>query len=997
MATLSPSTTPTPASVKDSKYNAACVFVRQLPFEATSAQLEEFFGSVGPIKSAFVVADKDTPGKNKGFGFVTFAVKADAAKALLDLADKKFLDQRKLRLELAVKKNLDPSERPPKPEKKAPVTKKNPHPSFIKKPPPKEFKKRESRLVEISKLPDGIEKSHVKHKAKKMGNVIEVFYPILDADGNEVKGVAHIKYRQATDAAFAAERLNNHVFKGVTIFAKLLEVDAQFKDQDPEAIAARESKKSRLIIRNLNFSTTEKQLQKAFTPFGNISRIDLPQQTSAKGTLTGKGFAFVQFEHLEDAESALEKVNGSKIAGRVVAVDWALSKADFARLAAEEEEEKEKAASADVADDGDAEGDNDEEADEVAVDISPEEMDVDAGDEEVDPEQEGEDDEEEEGDSDQDEEHDHVYPAEADEDDDVEITLDNQVIQEGKGASSNDGEDDEDAEDEEVEEVIVKKNKLEANVDEGCTLFVRNLLFESTEEELFARFVTFGKLRYARITKDPQSGKSRGTGFICFYQKSDADACMIAYEAAAKSHALFENALEKVPTAEETNSKNKRDAKNKNLKSDKKFGKPEANKSMLVPEPSTTSAVTAPFILGGRFLNLSVAVTKQESEKLTSKGVKDRRANDRRHMYLIKEGVIFPNSKEADGILPTELSRRQKSYTERKRLLATNPNLYLSRTRLSIRNLGLKVTEDSLKRAGILCVKRFWEEVKGRKRKGLEEEVLEEEKAEGHKPPGLDRSVKVAKVKIMLDNYKIDPVTKKGRSKGFGFLEFYTHADALACLRYLNANPRVFKNDGLVYNREELEAIESGEAPAIDISKARRPIVEFTVENRLIASKKAELVEKQRAAAKEAKANGVPLSKKVKGADKKKAEGKDGKKGAVDGKKDKKGDKKKRQRDDDEGGEEVSPNKKAKKEKKSAVASASDKANSNANDNKKPKSDDSTVHEAAGGNKKKDVKGREQKEESVGKKAKKVDHDAVDDQQFTQLLAKYGKGLFGPK
>ncbi|KAJ3298766.1 RNA recognition motif-containing protein [Rhizoclosmatium sp. JEL0117] len=954
---------PTKETAKETRpktiHNAACVFVRQIPFEATSAQLEAFFADVGPIKSAFVVADKDndTPNANKGFGFVTFAVKDDAAKAIDKLKDEKFLGQRKLKLELAIKKNIDPAAKPERPQKKEklpPAAKKNPHPSAVPKPAPKT--QRESRLVEITKLPDGIDKSHIKHKVKKMGNVIEVFFPVLDADGQERKGVAQVKYRQATDAAFAVKKLNNHVFKGVTIFATLLELPKHHEGEaDPETLAAREAKKSRLIVRNLNFSTTEKQLHKAFNAHGNVLKIDVPQQTTPKGGVTGKGFAFVHMENMEDAETAMNKVNGTKIAGRVVAVDWALSKTDFARLAAEEENGESTAAEGDEenAEDGDD-----------AAEVTREEEDVDAGDEEVD----------------EDEGHDHVYPEDddeedddedADEDDDVKITMDDEVLQEGKEDA-----DDEEEADEEAEEAP-KKSKFEANVSEGCTIFVRNLLFETTEEELFARFVTFGKLRYVRITKDPQSGKSRGTGFICFYSREDTDACMAAYAIAAKSHALYESTLDTPATPAKPE---KRDYRKGAANKDKDKKKDSfASKSMLVPEPSTTSAVTAPFILGGRFLVLTLAVTRQESEKLTSAGVKDRRANDRRHMYLIKEGVIFPNSKEAVGILPTELSRRQKSYTERKRLLASNPNLYLSRTRLSIRNLNMKVTEDSLRRAGVLCVKRFWEEVKARKRKGLEEEVLDEDKAEGKAPPGTDRPIKVAKCKIMLDMHKFEPGTKKNRSKGFGFLEFYHHSDALACLRYLNANNRVFKSDGLVYSKEELDALDAGEVPEATLAalaKARRPIVEFTVENRLIASKKKELVEQQRAAAAEARAKGVPLAKKEKNLKKEDKKGGDKKAGEKDGKKGGK-----RQRDEEE---DSTPSKKSKKD------SAEDKKAAG----KKRKADDAGDSKKAVS--KKDTSKKEEPS-AVSKKAKKVDKDAEDDQAFTQLLAKYGKGLFGPE
>lgn len=37
------------------------------------------------------------------------------------------------------------------------------------------------------------------------------------------------------------------------------------------------------------------------------------------------------------------------------------------------------------------------------------------------------------------------------------------------------------------------------------------------------RFRGFGPLRYARITVDGATGRSRGTGFACFWKKEDAD------------------------------------------------------------------------------------------------------------------------------------------------------------------------------------------------------------------------------------------------------------------------------------------------------------------------------------------------------------------------------------------------------------------------------------------------------------------------------------------
>ena len=43
---------------------------------------------------------------------------------------------------------------------------------------------------------------------------------------------------------------------------------------------------------------------------------------------------------------------------------------------------------------------------------------------------------------------------------------------------------------------------------------------------LMVRFRSFGPLRYARITIDKATGRSRGTGFVCFWNTEHADAAI---------------------------------------------------------------------------------------------------------------------------------------------------------------------------------------------------------------------------------------------------------------------------------------------------------------------------------------------------------------------------------------------------------------------------------------------------------------------------------------
>jgi RNA recognition motif-containing protein len=60
------------------------IFVGNLPFTATSADLETLFSEMGTCESASVVTDRDT-GRSRGFGFVEMSSASEADKAIAGL------------------------------------------------------------------------------------------------------------------------------------------------------------------------------------------------------------------------------------------------------------------------------------------------------------------------------------------------------------------------------------------------------------------------------------------------------------------------------------------------------------------------------------------------------------------------------------------------------------------------------------------------------------------------------------------------------------------------------------------------------------------------------------------------------------------------------------------------------------------------------------------------------------------------------------------------
>jgi RNA recognition motif-containing protein len=70
------------------------LYVGNLSYEVTNADLEELFAPFGAVQSAQVIQDRDT-GKSKGFGFVEMP-DADAARAAIQALNDTEQDGRRL-------------------------------------------------------------------------------------------------------------------------------------------------------------------------------------------------------------------------------------------------------------------------------------------------------------------------------------------------------------------------------------------------------------------------------------------------------------------------------------------------------------------------------------------------------------------------------------------------------------------------------------------------------------------------------------------------------------------------------------------------------------------------------------------------------------------------------------------------------------------------------------------------------------------------------------
>lgn len=828
--------------------NKATLFVSRLPFSATTTDLQTLFSDVGPLRRAFVVTDPATKA-SKGVGYVTFSIPEDAERALGELQGKKLDGKRPIAISWADAKPLktagagddQPAVKRPRVQVRPAANAAGAH-SSVDQSSKDPDAVRTVILSGLSSCKPAADAKTLYKRARKIGDVENVVYPAIGMSGSQDSDAAHVIFRTPNHAATAVTKLHGHTFKGALLSAVLKKradgaarLEARMKPETRERMerirqeVAEASKasgpsavslpslenipvsgintESRLILRNLPFDIQAADLRAVFLPFGPIFKIDIPlksaadakgkgkaadddsaeasaaQAASAPGEVDvvhssvdasekanpngeatlgaarpsaaasadadhrdgapqakGRGFAFVWMVSRADAARALEAVNGralrhgeaEKVAAkaakgsrgrqlarqefqavrdlaqpeRIVAVDWALSKADWQKKENEPEPESEGGK-------------------------SPLE-DADAGDDESESE-----------------------------------------------ASDEDEEEGSDVDDDKAEKPALPTPS------EGTTLFVRNLPYEATEAELLALFKQFGPVRYARITMDRSSNppRSKGTGFVCFWNTEHA----IAATKRAREVEAEAGTSKAAPAATQSNP----------------FS---MTSSVLTADPS--APLTASFNIRGRILNVVPAVEKDKAETLTAAGVKARQKQDKRNTYLMREGVPLPQTPLAEELASNEneIERRLASFAQRKNQLAINPSLFISKTRLSVRQLPLFCTDRMLKRLAIHAIKSFKSEVTDGKRQNLDaDELADHTFSPASKPPKKgERATSVVQAKVVRALDRPDPLTGFGRSKGFGFLEMRTFGEAMRVLRWANANKGVQKLM-LQWHMEELE------------------------------------------------------------------------------------------------------------------------------------------------------------------------------------------------
>ncbi|XP_078180766.1 RNA-binding (RRM/RBD/RNP motifs) family protein isoform X2 [Carex rostrata] len=708
----------------------ATIFVSNLPYTFKSSQLEEIFSDVGPVRRCFMVMQKGSD-VSRGFGFVQFAAVPDAQRAI-ELKNDHAIAGRKIRVKLAMHRapleqrkqkaknetgdsdSKKETEVPPKGSITDPVTQ---APVAVAVPiivSDKSVAAKDSKMPVKEGLGDKADNSDKQRVARtvifgglnseaavevfrlsgQIGTIVSINYPLpraeleqhgLARDGCTLEASA-LLFESVKVALECVKKLHQKEVKGQRVWARQLGGEGA------------KTRKWRVIVRNLPFKVKEEQIKELFSSAGFVWDVSIPHKSSEG---ISKGFAFVSFTSKQHAENAIKNINGRKFLKRTVAVDWSLPKKVY-----------------DVATKSTTSGDGLGDENSNGADIDSESSDL----EEIESAEE---------DFDAEINNTQDFEAEAE----VSKKVLESLIKSSSLPESEAPKEDSDLEaspesneseiDEEIQQQAATthqskdvKGKRKESGDLDRTVFINNLPFDTTKEEVIEKFSLFGKVEsffpvLHKITRRP-----RGTGFLKFSTSSAAEAAVTASNAAPGLGVLIK----------------------------------------------------------GRALKVTIAIDKESAQKKEAEKAKCE-VQDRRNLYLAKEGEILPGTPAAEGVSEADMKKRETA-AKRKTEMLQSPKFHVSKTRLIIYNLPKNMTPKDVKK---LCI----------------DAVLS--RASKQRPV-------INKVNILKNDKKKGETGTNKHSRGVAFVDFKEHEHAIVALRVLNNNPDTFGPD-------------------------RRPIVEFALEN----------------------------------------------------------------------------------------------------------------------------------------------------------------------
>jgi len=163
--------------------------------------------------------------------------------------------------------------------------------------------------------PEGFARAMVKTRPGKDGTALSCGYGFVTYT---TRAAASKALRQ-----LQGSKLNNHTLT-IELSTAVVEPGAEGESKAKGAKRKPGLSSTKMVVRNVPFEATKRDLSQLFTPFGQLKSLRVPRKFDGHH----RGFAFIEFVTKKEAENAFEAVKNTHLLGRHLVLEYAKEDGD---------------------------------------------------------------------------------------------------------------------------------------------------------------------------------------------------------------------------------------------------------------------------------------------------------------------------------------------------------------------------------------------------------------------------------------------------------------------------------------------------------------------------------------------------------------------------------------------------------------------------------------------------------------------------------------------
>ncbi|KAJ4357591.1 Multiple RNA-binding domain-containing protein 1 [Didymosphaeria variabile] len=149
-------------------------------------------------------------------------------------------------------------------------------------------------------------------------------------------GYGFVDFSSSETASAALRAMDGYSLEGHSLKIQASHRGADAAEERRKEDAVKKAAGTKILIKNLPFEATKKDVRALFAPYGSLRSVRVPKKFDS----SSRGFAFAEFSTKRDAANAMNQLRGTHLLGRHLVLTFAETEADDPELELEKMQQK---------------------------------------------------------------------------------------------------------------------------------------------------------------------------------------------------------------------------------------------------------------------------------------------------------------------------------------------------------------------------------------------------------------------------------------------------------------------------------------------------------------------------------------------------------------------------------------------------------------------------------------------------------------------------------